>query len=71
MRYDPVPKRHQHKNLFRYSRIIKEYERRIDLEIVINGRPKHVGLPKKYVSIFPADQEVVIPEWLCEKENLL
>jgi hypothetical protein len=71
MRYDRVPKAHQAKNRFRYTRIIRDYAERIDLAIDVDGQEVKALLPKKYVDIFPADKEVFIPEWLCEKENLL
>lgn len=71
MRYDRVPRAHQHLNRFKYTRIIKEYSGRIDLYVDVDGQEVKAILPKKFVDIFPADKEVYIPEWLCEKENLL
>jgi hypothetical protein len=71
VKYDRVKRPHQYMTLFKYSRIVKEFERRIDLVIALDGKEKIVGLPKQFVSIFPADHEVMIPEWLCEKENLI
>jgi hypothetical protein len=59
------------KNPYEVERVIRETENRIDLLLVIvPGVTKEARLPKKKIDFYRNDMEVMIPEWLCLKQEL-
>ncbi|MFH1618448.1 MAG: hypothetical protein ABIG11_00930 [bacterium] len=59
-------------NLFAYESVKADHEKRIDLMIrTAWGALKEARLPKKDITLFPHLKEVMIPDWICEKEGLV
>lgn len=71
MRYDRLSGPAWVNNLFRYTDVKAEYERRIDLIIDLGDQEREARLQKKYIFLNRKDKEVTIPEWLCEREGLV
>jgi len=59
---------HMEMNHFKYTRILKRHRKRIDLLITYKGKEKEVGLPLDFIEIFPVNNDVYIPEFLCERQ---